>query len=191
MALKAYRPSGMRKPGQREWGRNMLRYTLAFIRYRDEILMINREKSPWQGAWNGVGGKLEPGETPSECVIREVREETGLKIGRPVYRGTVTWNPDEEEAQGMYVFVADIGDKDELETPKRTREGILEWKKEKWLLSAANFGTVPTLRYFMKDVLDIARRGPADYHCTFHGDTVVHSEIRPLPGPAVHSGRPS
>ncbi|GGL46147.1 NUDIX hydrolase [Sporolactobacillus putidus] len=163
----------------------MLRYTLAFIRYNDEILMINREKSPWQGAWNGVGGKLEAGETPNECVIREVREETGLKIIQPIYRGMVTWNPDEEEAQGMYVFVADIEQKDEMKTPKRTREGILDWKKETWLLSEKNFGTVPTLRYFMKDVLDIGRIRPADYHCTFSGDAVIRSEIRPLPETAA------
>lgn len=158
----------------------MLRYTLALIRYDEQILMINREKSPWKGAWNGVGGKLERGETPAECVIREVREETGIRILHPVYRGTVTWNPDEEQAQGMYVFVADIGLEGHLKTPKSTREGILDWKNEKWLLSENNYGVVPTLRYFMKDVLDFERYRPADYHCTFDGDTIICSEVRPL-----------
>ncbi|WP_100487440.1 NUDIX hydrolase [Sporolactobacillus pectinivorans] len=159
----------------------MLRYTLAFIRNNGKILMINREKNPWQGAWNGVGGKLEPGESPEECVIREIGEETGIRIMYPLFRGIVTWNPDQEDPQGMYVFVAEVRDLNGIDTPKGTREGILEWKTEEWVLSENNFGTVPTLRVFMKDVLDIGRHHPVDYHCTFEHDRIVRTEIRTLP----------
>ena len=40
-----------------------------------------------QGKWNGLGGKLEPGETPEQCVIREVAEESGLPTDDPVRFG--------------------------------------------------------------------------------------------------------
>lgn len=158
----------------------MLRYTLAFIRNNGKILMINREKRPWQGAWNGIGGKLEPGETAEECVIREIREETGIDVVQPVFRGVVTWNSDNEEIQGMYIFVADVGTVADLVTPKRTREGILEWKPESWILSEENYGAVPTLRYFMKAALDLEHQRPADYHCVFDGDVIIQTEVRPM-----------
>lgn len=56
----------------------MFNQTLCFIRKDDEILMLNREKAPLQGLWNGVGGKMEENETPMACILREIEEETGL-----------------------------------------------------------------------------------------------------------------
>lgn len=52
--------------------------------------MLNRHKPVWMGIWNGVGGKIEMGETPLEGVLREVEEETGLQIEQIEYKGTVT-----------------------------------------------------------------------------------------------------
>ncbi|MCQ2009413.1 8-oxo-dGTP diphosphatase [Sporolactobacillus sp. STSJ-5] len=159
----------------------MLSYTLAFLKYEDKVLMINRQKSPWQGAWNGVGGKLEQGESPKDCVIREVWEETGIKLTSPVFRGIVTWNPDVEPAQGMYVFIANVSRDELTDLPRATREGILAFKDVSWVLSEDNFGTVPTIRFFMRRVLDVGSSDPADYHCTFEGNVIAKTEIRPLP----------
>jgi 8-oxo-dGTP diphosphatase len=157
----------------------LLRYTLAFLRKGDRILMINREKNPWRGAWNGIGGKIEAGETPAACVVREIREETGIRGVSPLFRGVVTWNPDGEPPQGMYVFIADVTGSGPA-TPQRTREGILEWKSVDWLLDTENYGTVPTLRVFMKDALDPSGCAPAEYHCTFAGKKIVQTQIRLL-----------
>jgi 8-oxo-dGTP diphosphatase len=50
------------------------------------VLLIHRAKPPNMGLWDGVGGKLEPGEDPFAACIREVREETGLTVEAPQLR---------------------------------------------------------------------------------------------------------
>ncbi|WP_317951282.1 NUDIX domain-containing protein, partial [Rossellomorea marisflavi] len=50
----------------------MYKYTLCFIQRNDEILMLNRDKPPVLGLWNGVGGKVADGETPTACILREI-----------------------------------------------------------------------------------------------------------------------
>lgn len=54
------------------------------------VLMLRRERPPQQGMWSAPGGKMNMGEAPDECVIREVHEETGLHITRPELRAVVT-----------------------------------------------------------------------------------------------------
>ncbi len=58
----------------------MYKHTLCFIKRNEEILMLNREYAPVKGLWNGVGGKIEKGETPLENTIREIKEETNIKV---------------------------------------------------------------------------------------------------------------
>ncbi|UOQ95280.1 NUDIX domain-containing protein [Halobacillus shinanisalinarum] len=58
----------------------MYRQTIAFITKGDSLLMLNRNKASNQGLWNGVGGKMEAGESPNECIVREVKEEAGLPV---------------------------------------------------------------------------------------------------------------
>ena len=57
--------------------------TLAYIIYQNEVLLLYRNKKPndyHEGKYVAIGGRLEPGETPLECVIRELKEETGLEV---------------------------------------------------------------------------------------------------------------
>ncbi len=57
--------------------------TLCYVRSGGKTLMLHRIKKPndmHAGKWNGLGGKFEPGESPEDCVVREVREESGLSI---------------------------------------------------------------------------------------------------------------
>ena len=58
----------------------MFTYTLGFIKYKNQILMINRKKKPWLGCWNGLGGKLKDHEDQKSSLKRELQEETGLII---------------------------------------------------------------------------------------------------------------
>jgi 8-oxo-dGTP diphosphatase len=53
------------------------------------VLLLHRRHPPNAGLWNGIGGKLEPGEDPYAACIREVREETGLAIGPPALRAVL------------------------------------------------------------------------------------------------------
>ena len=69
--------------------------TLCYIENdRGEYLMLHRVKKKNdvnQDKWIGVGGKFEPGESPEECLLREVREETGFCLERFRLRGLVTF----------------------------------------------------------------------------------------------------
>jgi len=118
----------------------MLEYTICFIRRGDEMLMLNRDRNVWMGRWNGVGGRLQPGESPTQCALREVAEETGILLDSVLYKGIVTWTVDGEPRGGMYAFVADVGSDFTYETPIGTREGILDWKATKWIMHPDNMG---------------------------------------------------
>ena len=61
--------------------------TLAYAINGDEVLLHKRPKDPNRGRWVAPGGKLEPTESPTECAIREMREETGLTLADPMLRG--------------------------------------------------------------------------------------------------------
>ncbi len=81
--------------------------TLCYIKKNNRTLMIHRVKKQndiHEGKWNGLGGKVDPGETPEECTIREVEEESGLKISNPVLKGFLTF-PKFSENVDWYVFV--------------------------------------------------------------------------------------
>jgi 8-oxo-dGTP diphosphatase len=69
--------------------------------------MLYRNKKPndiHKGKWNGLGGKFDPGESPEDCVIREVYEESGLRITEPVLRGILTF-PKFSNGEDWYVFL--------------------------------------------------------------------------------------
>ena len=73
----------------------------------NQTLMLHRvkkENDMHEGKWNGLGGKLEAGETPEECVIREVKEESGLNIFNPKLHGFIAF-PAFDEIQDWFVFI--------------------------------------------------------------------------------------
>lgn len=81
--------------------------TLVYVRHQGKTLMLHRIKKAndmHAGKWNGLGGKLLPGETPEQCAIREVQEESGLTLINPVLRGIITF-PGFNEDQDWYCFL--------------------------------------------------------------------------------------
>jgi len=81
--------------------------TLCYVRSAGRTLMLHRNKKPGDvhiGKWNGLGGKLDPGESPENCVVREIREESGLTILEPRLRGVLTF-PAFKSGEDWLVFV--------------------------------------------------------------------------------------
>ena len=84
--------------------------TLCYIENDDKFLMLHRVKKQDdmnEGKWIGVGGHVESQETPEECLVREVKEETGLTLTSYKFRGLVTFINSECESELMCVFTAD------------------------------------------------------------------------------------
>ncbi|MBK6679882.1 MAG: 8-oxo-dGTP diphosphatase [Ignavibacteriales bacterium] len=105
--------------------------TLCYVRDAKNLttLMLHRvkkENDMHEGKWNGLGGKFEDGETPEECVIREVLEESGLSITNPKLQGFITFPAfDQFEDWYVFVFTADEFTGELIDSP----EGNLEWIK--------------------------------------------------------------
>ncbi|MFT4414302.1 NUDIX hydrolase [Fredinandcohnia humi] len=55
---------------------------LVFDKEMEQVLLLKRSKMPYQGLYNGVGGKVEDGEEPSQAMYRELQEETGLQLAQ-------------------------------------------------------------------------------------------------------------
>ena len=84
--------------------------TLCYIEKDGCYLMLHRtkkEKDINKGKWIGVGGHAYDGETPEECLLREVKEETGLTLTSYKFRGLITFISDECEPELMCLFTAD------------------------------------------------------------------------------------
>ena len=101
--------------------------TLCYVKRFDQTLMLHRIKKQQdvhQGKWNGLGGKFLGAETPEECVIREVREESGLAITAPQLRGFLTFpNFDGRDDWYVFLFVAEATTNELIDSA----EGKLAW----------------------------------------------------------------
>ena len=103
--------------------------TLCYIEHDGKYLMLYRNKKENdinEGKWIGVGGHFEGTESPDECLIREVKEETGLTIFSYQFRGIITFIPKPGVVEYMCLYTAD-GYKGEL---KECDEGELRWVKK-------------------------------------------------------------
>ena len=84
--------------------------TLCYIEKEDSYLMLHRvskEKDINKDKWVGIGGHFEEGESPEECLLREVYEETGLTLLSSRFRGLITFVSDKWETEYMCLFTAD------------------------------------------------------------------------------------
>ncbi len=100
--------------------------TLCYLERGEEYLLLHRTKKEAdenRDKWIGVGGKFEDGESPEECLLREVREETGLTLTSYRFRGIVTFVSDIYPCEYMHLFTADAWTGDQHPCD----EGELEW----------------------------------------------------------------
>ena len=84
--------------------------TLCYLEQGDSYLMLHRTKKEQdinKDKRIGVGGQFEQGESPEDCLLREVKEETGLDLIHYTFRGIVTFLCDDNEAEYMHLYTAD------------------------------------------------------------------------------------
>lgn len=106
--------------------------SLCYIEKDGKYLMLHRvkkENDENRDKWIGIGGKFEDGESPNDCAVREVREETGLTLDKLFYRGIVTFVSDEWGTEYMHLFTSDCFHGSLCDCD----EGILEWIDKKKL----------------------------------------------------------
>lgn len=105
--------------------------TLCYIEKDDKYLMLHRVKKEVdcnRDKWIGVGGKFEADESPEECLLREVKEETGLTLTSYQFRGIITFVSDEWGCEYMHLFTADEYEGELPEHQMRDcSEGELVW----------------------------------------------------------------
>ena len=156
----------------------MKRATLCYIRRsvdteRREYLMLYRNKKkddPNEGKWIGVGGKFEQGETPDECMLREVREETGLTPASFHFCGVIHFISDTWEDEDMYLYRAEVSSAKAGPLPACS-EGQLHWIPEEELMDLPMWEGD---RLFLKPLLE----GADEISMTlqYEGDTLVRAE---------------
>ena len=108
--------------------------TLCYLERGREYLALHRIKKETDensGKWIGVGGKFQEGESPDDCLLREVREETGLKLLSWRCRGVVTFVSDEWGTEYMHLFTSDAW---EGTLRGDCEEGVLAWVDREELL---------------------------------------------------------
>lgn len=106
--------------------------TLCYIEQKNHYLMMHRVKKQNdinKDKWIGIGGHFEEGESPAECLKREVREETGLELATYRARGIVTFLYG-DTVEYMHLFTATLPEKEpgeELTELPDCDEGELVW----------------------------------------------------------------
>ena len=90
-----------------------------------QVLLIQRARAPWEGAWSLPGGRLEPGETAEDCAARELREELGVRVAalRPVARLVLGESSFRLQVFGTEVFDGDVVPNDEIAAWQWVRRG--------------------------------------------------------------------
>ena len=103
--------------------------TLCYVidKKKNSTLMIHRVKKEndyHRGKWNGLGGKFEPGESPEECAVREIKEESGLKVKKIKMKGFITFPMfDGKEDWYVFLFIAEEFEGELIDSS----EGKLSW----------------------------------------------------------------
>lgn len=149
--------------------------TLCYIEKDGAYLMMHRirkEKDLNEGKWIGIGGHFEEGESPEECLLREVREETGLRLTSYRFRGIVTFVSDEWGCEYMHLFTADAFEGElTKEQMENCSEGVLQWVPKE---EVPNLSLWEGDRIFLKLLLE--EQSFFSLRLQYKGDELVDSQ---------------
>ncbi|MCR4586688.1 MAG: 8-oxo-dGTP diphosphatase [Lachnospiraceae bacterium] len=149
----------------------MIVSTLCYLERDGQYLMLLRNKKKNdvnEGKWIAPGGKAEPGESPEECVIREVFEETGLSVEKLRMRGILTFSSEGWEDEYIFVFTAAEFSGELTEC----NEGELKWIDKKMI---PNLNLWEGDRVFLKLLID---DGPFfSLKLSYRGDQLAEAKL--------------
>lgn len=143
--------------------------TLVYCLRAGQVLLLQRAKPPFPGLWVAPGGKVDPGESPVDGAIRELREETGLQARRAVLRGVITETSPRPDWQWL-IFAYVVLDFDGVVAGDH-REGRLRW----WPVDGRRGIPMPEADQLFFDPVVLGTGEP--YERTFHYDTELR--LRP------------
>lgn len=150
----------------------MKQTTLCYIERGNQYLMLHRVKKDNDAShdkWIGVGGKCEENESPDECMMREVKEETGLTIESWRYRGIVTFISDVWPCEYMHLFTATEWSGNQIVCD----EGDLEWIDKQRLF---NLTLWEGDKIFLRLLMD-PQQPFFSLKLEYHDDTLVAAKI--------------
>ena len=165
----------------------MKQTTLCYLERNGQYLMLHRVKKANDAShdkWIGVGGKCEADESPDECMLREVNEETGLAVTSWRYRGIVTFISDVWPCEYMHLFTADRWNSGVLPANEEDatslvpelpdcNEGVLEWIDKERLFDLTLW---PGDRIFLRLIMD-PRQPFFSLKLVYKGDDLVEAKL--------------
>ncbi len=170
----------------------MKQTTLCYLERDGKYLMLHRVKKENDAShdkWIGVGGKCEADESPDECMLREVKEETGLTVTSWRYRGIVTFISDIWPCEYMHLFTADrwfsgnylaAEDNSSMFLPD-CDEGVLEWIDKERLFDLTLW---PGDRIFLRLIMD-PKQPFFSLKLVYKGDNLVAAKLNGKPIPTI------
>lgn len=141
--------------------------TLLFVFRGDEVLLIRKKRGLGAGKINGPGGKIDPGETPEQCAVREVEEELGIHAGDISEAGLLRFQFVDGLGLLCHVFRAESF----TGTPVETGEAIPLWTR----VDAIPFHEMWADDYMWFHHLIDRRKFTGNFE--FDGDTMLTSEV--------------
>lgn len=155
-------------------------YNLCFIKRGNEVLMLNRNRKPWMGTWNGVGGKRLKDEALIDAAVREIFEETNILLMDDdlIDKGIVTWDSYDANGNGLHLYLVELPEDFEYATPRVTDEGILDWKTISWVSDVTNLGVASNIPHFLELIINDENR--YKHQCYFEGMQLIKVETNKL-----------
>ena len=150
--------------------------TLCYLDREGQYLMLHRVKKAndaSHGKWIGIGGKCEADESPDECMLREVKEETGYDIRKWQYRGIVTFISDVWPCEYMHLFTATEWGGEEIVC----NEGDLAWVDKQKIF---DLNLWEGDRLFLRLLLDPAQPF-FSLKLVYRGDDLVEAKLDGIP----------
>lgn len=161
-------------------------FTICFLFLGDQVLLIRRATPPYVGRWNGLGGKVQAGETPHQSVVREVFEESGYELRDDDdvrYHGIVSWRGGAEfSTGGMYLFSGRLVEMTTIPLEGREiPEGVVQWRPRGWAQEQANPEVPEILPLLLRVIDDQAAESRIHLDLTYVEGALVDAAIGPLP----------